>query len=119
MKKLTVGSMKGNTMRDLITFHSLKNKPSIKDMKIKRIMKIEQNQSSYQLEVKKDQTILDAALEQGVPLDYKCQKGTCGRCKVKIVNGSALLQPANHLEKTKLQHLLQQEFRLACQTKAK
>ncbi len=82
-------------------------------------MEIEQNQSRYKLEVKKDQSILAAALEQGIPLDYKCQKGTCGRCKVKIINGAAFLQPANQLEETKLQHLLLQKFRLACQTKAK
>ena len=51
---------------------------------------MEQNQRYFQVEVKKDQSILDAALEQNLSLDYKCKKGTCGKCKVKLVNGRHL-----------------------------
>lgn len=93
------------------------DKPTVKETK--RIMEIEQNQTHFQLEVKKKQSILDAALEQNVALDYKCKKGTCGKCKVKVVNGHTYLHPANRLEERKLNHLLQTGFRLACQATTK
>ena len=32
-------------------------------------------------------TLLDAALAAGVPLDYGCRAGVCGRCKVRIIDG--------------------------------
>lgn len=80
-----------------------------------RVLEIKQNQRYFQVKVKKGKSILDAALEQNLSLDYKCKKGTCGRCKVKLVSGDTHLQPANNLEEKKLQHLIQSGFRLACQ----
>src|SRR4029453_17855061 len=79
-----------------------------------KVMEIKQNQRYFQVEVKKGQSILDAALEQNLSLDYKCKKGTCGKCKVKLVNGSTYLQPANDLEEKKLNNLIQSGFQLAC-----
>ncbi|MFH3639305.1 2Fe-2S iron-sulfur cluster-binding protein, partial [Acinetobacter baumannii] len=35
------------------------------------------------IEVEEDQTILDAALRQGVWLPFACGHGTCGTCKVQ------------------------------------
>jgi CDP-4-dehydro-6-deoxyglucose reductase len=35
-----------------------------------------------------DQTVLDAALEQGVALTYGCKNGLCGSCKGELVAGS-------------------------------
>ncbi len=35
------------------------------------------------IEVEEDQTILDAALRQGVWLPFACGHGTCGTCKSK------------------------------------
>lgn len=84
-----------------------------------RKMEIEQNQRFFQIEVKKGQSILDAALEQNLPLDYKCKKGTCGKCKVKLVNGSTYLQQVNSLEVKKLHDLILNGFRLACQAIAR
>lgn len=86
---------------------------------LQRKIAIEQNQSCFQLNVNKDQTVLDAALNQDIPLDYKCKKGTCGKCKVRVVYGRLSLHPANQLEEKKLAHLLQTGFRLACQARAK
>ena len=85
-------------------------------MILNRVIEMKQNQRYFQVEVKKGQSILDAALEQNVFLDYKCKKGTCGKCKVELVNGSTYLQPANGLEEKKLKHLIQKGFRLACQS---
>jgi ferredoxin, 2Fe-2S len=84
-----------------------------------KVMEIKQNQRYFQVPIKKGQSILDAALEQNLALDYKCKRGTCGKCKVKLVNGSTYLQPANSLEEKKLHHLIQTGFRLACQAIAR
>lgn len=40
-----------------------------------------------QIEVEDDQTILQAALRQGVWLPFACGHGTCGTCKVHVVDG--------------------------------
>jgi len=40
-----------------------------------------------QIEVEEDQTILQAALRQGVWLPFACGHGTCGTCKVQVLDG--------------------------------
>jgi len=54
------------------------------------------NQHSYQVElspggetfeVKEDETILDAALRQGINLRYGCRHGNCSTCKYRIEDG--------------------------------
>ncbi|WP_114800175.1 phenol 2-monooxygenase domain-containing protein [Moraxella canis] len=39
------------------------------------------------IEVEEDQTVLDAALRQGVWLPFACGHGTCGTCKVQVTDG--------------------------------
>ncbi|MFK5893617.1 MAG: CDP-6-deoxy-delta-3,4-glucoseen reductase [Pseudomonadota bacterium] len=46
---------------------------------------IHSNQSSFQ--VKTDETVLEAALNQGVNLPYGCRNGFCGACKGQIISG--------------------------------
>ncbi|GGB87299.1 phenol hydroxylase P5 protein [Marinobacterium zhoushanense] len=41
------------------------------------------------IEVEEGQTILDAALRQGVWLPFACGHGTCATCKVQVVEGEA------------------------------
>ncbi|KAA9018329.1 2Fe-2S iron-sulfur cluster-binding protein [Niallia endozanthoxylica] len=119
MKKLTIGSLK----YDLIVSNHQMNQAVYTEKpngnETNRVMEIKQNQRYFQVKVKKGQSILDAALEQNVSLDYKCKQGTCGKCKVKLVNGGTYLQPANSLEEKKLHHLIQNGFRLACQATAR
>ncbi|OYD23705.1 NADH:ubiquinone reductase (Na(+)-transporting) subunit F [Oceanimonas baumannii] len=47
------------------------------------------------IEVEEGQTILDAALRQGVWLPFACGHGTCGTCKVQITDGFADLGEAS------------------------
>ncbi|MEH7501328.1 2Fe-2S iron-sulfur cluster-binding protein [Neobacillus drentensis] len=58
--------------------------------------------------------LLDAALNQGKPIKYKCQKGTCGQCTVKLLQGPGLSKP-NEQEHKKLGNELTNGYRLACQ----
>jgi ferredoxin len=39
------------------------------------------------LQVRPDQTILDAVLAAGVDTPYGCRAGTCGTCAVKVIDG--------------------------------
>ena len=119
MKKLTIGSLKYNHIMSTVSINQpvIMETPTVNETS--RGIDIKQNQRYFQVEVKKGQSILDAAIEQNISLDYSCKKGTCGKCKVKLVNGSTYLQPTNSLEEKKLQHLIQNGFRLACQAKAR
>jgi ferredoxin len=58
--------------------------------------------------------LLDAALNQGKPIKYKCRKGTCGQCTVQVLQGPGLSKP-NEQEQTKLGNELNNGYRLACQ----
>ena len=43
--------------------------------------------SGHVFEAKKGETILDAALRQGVILPYGCRGGACGACRGKVLSG--------------------------------
>jgi ferredoxin, 2Fe-2S len=58
--------------------------------------------------------LLDAALAQGKTIQYKCRKGTCGQCTVKVLSGQGL-SPPNDQERIKLKNELANGYRLACQ----
>jgi ferredoxin, 2Fe-2S len=58
--------------------------------------------------------LLDAALNQGKPIQYKCRKGTCGHCTVKVLKAPGLSYP-NEQEKKKLKNEITNGYRLACQ----
>ncbi|MHC0037757.1 2Fe-2S iron-sulfur cluster-binding protein [Pseudoneobacillus sp. C159] len=76
-------------------------------------MVLQQNGQRYEIQPVKGK-LLDAALNQGQSLKYKCRKGTCGQCTVRIINGTGLSMP-NDLEKKKLAGGIAGGLRLACQ----
>ena len=43
--------------------------------------------SGHEFTVQAGESVLDAALRQGVTLPYGCRNGTCGSCKGKVVAG--------------------------------
>jgi len=45
------------------------------------------------IDVETGQTILDAAVAQGVPYPYGCQSGNCGACKSRLFGGEVELSP--------------------------
>lgn len=44
--------------------------------------------SQHQFAAEADETILEAALRQGLSLPYGCRNGACGACKGKVVSGN-------------------------------
>jgi len=49
--------------------------------------KVRVQPSGHEFTVKGGESVLDAALRQGVILPYGCRNGTCGSCKGRIVAG--------------------------------
>ena len=47
------------------------------------------------IEVEEGQTILDAALRQGIYIPHACGHGLCGTCKVQVLDGTVDHGPAN------------------------
>ncbi len=47
--------------------------------------------SKYSFQADAHESILDAAIRAGVPLNYGCSNGNCGMCKAKVVSGSTAL----------------------------
>ena len=43
--------------------------------------------SNNELNIAKDETLLAGALRSGLAWPHKCQVGSCGTCKCKIING--------------------------------
>lgn len=77
---------------------------------------ISQNTTMFSVKPVNGETLLDSALQQGQSVQYKCKKGTCGRCMVKILKGKNQLNSPNDQEKNKLNEALENGYRLACQT---
>jgi ferredoxin len=118
MNKFTVGSLKFDTITtDSSDKTIFRDTPAT--VEASKRLAVKQNRRYFQIDVKNGQSILEAALEQKLSLDYKCKKGTCGKCKVMVVNGSNDLQQANSLEEKNLINLIENGFRLACQAKVR
>ena len=64
-----------------------------------------------------DESVLDAALRQGVPLPYGCRNGACGACRGKVLSGRV-----HFADGTELRGLTEREVRagwtLLCQARA-
>ena len=50
-------------------------------------VKIESNQNTFVAE--SYESILEAAIRAGIPLNYGCSNGNCGLCKARIISGQA------------------------------
>lgn len=75
------------------------------------------NHSSHRLSLKNKtvlvrpgETILQAALENNLDLDYSCTMGGCGACKVKLASGAVTMEEPNCLSS----HEREQGVVLAC-----
>ena len=52
-----------------------------------RTLKVTLKDSTSSFEVRPGESVLNAALRQGVMLPYSCKNGTCGSCKGRLVSG--------------------------------
>ncbi|WLR52685.1 2Fe-2S iron-sulfur cluster-binding protein [Bacillus tianshenii] len=114
MKKLTVGSLIPNQQKGkLLITKSSQKKEQINEVEKKIV--ITQHDQTFNVILNKGETLLNTALMQEIPLDYKCKKGTCGRCHVHVNQGMEYLTAVNDQEKKKLETAVEHGDRLACQ----
>lgn len=121
--RLTVGSLVPNasltsfTRRNTVTQVKQVQVNPVKEERPKRTatIKLLQNNKVYKVQPTKGKLLLDAALQQGQNINYKCRKGTCGACTVKVEEGGAYLSPVNDKEQKKLTQSTSNSYRLACQ----
>lgn len=89
--------------------------PKHTERKIIKVEDIIVEQNGNRMEIQRvNGKLLDAALNQGKQINYKCRKGTCGQCTVKVLKGPGLSAP-NEQEKKKLKNEITNGYRLACQ----
>lgn len=68
----------------------------------------------YSFQVKENQTLLDAALMQDVPIPYSCQVGSCGECRCRVQTGETVqIKDLGYMFDDSE---LSQGYTLACQT---
>ncbi|MBM7552232.1 2Fe-2S iron-sulfur cluster-binding protein [Thalassobacillus pellis] len=79
-------------------------------------IQVKQEGNVYTIEPVKGKSLLATAFEQEVPLDYKCQKGNCTRCKVELVKGEEIVNKPTPKEHEQIEDELPEGYRLACQT---
>ena len=69
-----------------------------------------------ELEVESGDRLLDLCDAGSVPQLFACRSGSCGACRVRVLEGAALLDPAEATEIATLQALgMDADERLACQ----
>ncbi|KKB33988.1 2Fe-2S iron-sulfur cluster-binding protein [Bacillus thermotolerans] len=114
-RRLTVGSLLPNQPRPVAVPKAPSVvQPSKQPLPEKAIIRLEQNGRSFSVRHVKG-NLLTEGLSQGLPLQYKCRKGTCGVCTVKVTDGASRLSLPNQQEHKKLQGNIKSGFRLACQ----
>ena len=60
-------------------------------------------------------TVLEAAEDVAVKIDYSCRVGTCGTCKTKLLSGSVTMEAEEGLNPGDMEN----GWILACQAKAR
>lgn len=113
-RKLTVGSLKTVSIKTKIV-NKKAEVASIKEEE-KLIIKVIQDNKNFIISPLRGQTLLDAAISQGQLIDFKCKKGTCGKCTVKVTEGGRCIETPTMRERKKLDTYLQSGYRLACQS---
>lgn len=111
-RRLTVGSLIQNKY-----VINIKHSPESSESETnKTLIKIRQHNQSYGVSPVSNELLLDCALKQNIPLDYKCRKGSCGKCMVEVLDGEELLDTPTKSELKKSQR---ENLRLACQARIK
>lgn len=78
-------------------------------------IRVDGRQLEIEMLLQEDQTILDAALQQGADLPFACKGGMCCTCKAKLVEGEVMMDVHWGLEEEEVE----QGFILTCQSHPK
>ena len=67
-----------------------------------KLFTVEFARTKRSVEVREDQTVLDAARRQGIRLPSSCTKGICGTCKSKILSGTVAMSHAGGIRQREI-----------------
>ncbi len=68
------------------------------------------------IEVQSGTTVVDLCAEFEIPLEFGCQAGNCGTCRVEVLEGATSLEAPNEHERATLERVTDVPgARLACQ----
>lgn len=71
-------------------------------------------------QVEPDTNLLQAAIAEGVAIEYVCKQGRCCTCKIKVLEGASNLSAPTSSEALRLgRDKLKRQWRLACQVQVK
>lgn len=76
-----------------------------------RLLTIEIDHISHNIEIRPDQSVLDAALEHKIDAPFSCRGGICSTCRCKILEGSGEMLTNFALE----DHEVEDGYALSCQ----
>ena len=68
-----------------------------------------------EIQVAEGGNLLDECLDHGAELDWQCKAGVCDSCKVHVLKGMENLSAVTDNERTMLEGLVDQGWRLSCQ----
>lgn len=72
------------------------------------------------MQVQADANLLQAAIAEGMPIEYVCKQGRCCTCKIKVLAGAANLSAPTASEALRLgRDKIKRQWRLACQVQVK
>lgn len=71
------------------------------------------------IEAPPDSVLLQTALDNGIEIEWGCESGGCGLCRVKVIEGEDNLSEPSEAEIDFLVGDLDEGWRLACQTRIK
>lgn len=73
----------------------------------------------FQVEIPKDENLLDGVNDKDVAVKWDCKSGVCDTCKIKVLAGGENLSTPNDAEKSMLgDDMIKQGYRLSCQVTA-
>lgn len=90
----------------------------------------DQPQEFQELEVELHQTIYDECERSGIELPHGCLAGSCGSCRIEVLEGAEFLKPASVIEQNTIDALKEElverhgadaveakEIRLSCRAR--
>ena len=66
------------------------------------LVKIHYDGEVHEIKLKKDEFILETALDKGIDLPYSCQSGLCTACRCKKINGNVKMDEEEGLSESEL-----------------
>lgn len=72
----------------------------------------------FNVEIPKDENLLDGVNDKGVAVKWDCKSGVCDTCQVRVLAGMENLSPVNDNEMNMLGDKVKQGYRLSCQVTA-